>query len=113
VVRGAVRCLIFSFYGVFGFYPTLAPQVYSFLNKQTLKIDANVTRRCFFLVFKAQSEALRSYTGKAHVHRPSIVLYHTLPEMAPHGDEDETSGHRNRLDLSHIRESISRRIRNC
>jgi len=52
------------------------------------------------LVFGAQSEALRSYAGKAHVHRPSIVLYHTLPEVAPDGDEGETNGHRNGLELS-------------
>ena len=54
----------------------------------------------FLVVFKALSEALRSYAGKAHVHRPSIVLYHTLPEVAPDGDEGETNGHRNGLELS-------------
>jgi hypothetical protein len=43
---------------------------------------------------RAQSEGLRSYAGMAHIHRLCIVLYHTLPEVALEGDEDETSGHR-------------------
>jgi hypothetical protein len=58
-------------------------------------------RRRFFLVFKAQNEALRSYAGKAYVQKPSIALYHILSEVAPDGNEEPGANrHRNGLEIS-------------
>jgi hypothetical protein len=49
---------------------------------------------------------LRSYAGKAYVHRPSIVIYQTFPEVTPDGDEDEKNGTTTDWNCLHFKKSF-------